>query len=1263
MTKRDASSVRVFSHAGFRRYAAMLQLALVGVLAAPSSSHATDLPTGGTFQAGAGTISTSGNTMNVTTTTAQTVMGWTDFSIGAGFTTNFNQPNSSSTVLNKVTGGNVSNIYGTLSSNGNIILINPNGVLIGPGGVVNTQSFTASTLDLVSGSPSAGTYAGNSNATIVNLGTITANGGDIFLIAKHVSNGGVLKAPNGTVGLAAGTQVTLAEGGDNRVSVRYDTGARDGIGVENTGTIAALKAELVANGNIYSLAVNNTGLIRATGVSSVGGRVRITASGGTAQNSGTIIATNGTKGGEVSITGHDVHLASTSVVDVSGANGGGTAKIGGGAQGEDATLENATNTTIDAGAVIHADATDSGDGGTVVVWADGRTAFSGAITARGGPNGGNGGAVEVSGVTGFDFEGTVNTLAPKGVAGSLLLDPSDLTIYSTSGSASTSGKTVLSWETIQNSLGTNGTLTVQTKDYQLNANDFGGIVIADSFTLNTGANLIFAAQGAITINTGITIANTGSGTLTLRADSMAYGANLPSPATSTSASTLAVGNALGGGGTVTNNGTINWAGKVTIYYDPVSYASPITSYSNAGAGSLTAYMLVNTASDLTAAATAINANASGAAAANYSLNQSIDLASASWTPIGSSTTPFTGIFDGNSKTISNIVVSGGNGSNYLGFFGYVQGGTVSNVTLQNISVTSTATTGTVNIGGLIGYADSAKISGVSFSGSTNTVTSTSGASSNAGGLVGVAAGTTSVSGSNNASVSGGTAGGLVGYLTGTSTVTGSNSGVISGTGGYAGGLAGYVDSNGALSSLTNNAAGTVTASGGSAYAGGIFGYLSGSGTVSNLSNAGAVNGDNAGGLFGYLDAARTATHGVNSGAVTGTLVAGGLAAIAANGSTITNSYNTGTVSGAGMVGGVVGDLHGTINYTYNSGLIQITTGQTGNYLGGLVGTLESDGLIENSFNAGTLRSTSGSSSWGTATYAGALVGNNLSVNTSLTTTTISSSGSSSSTTSTDTTGAVSLGSTTSTSAGTTTTTTTTAYAGIWTSYYGSGSYSTGGISSSIGTSSSVSGATAGDSGYSGTFASDSSSSSWYSTTTNWTSSAWQSSTVWNLTGTGLPTFIVSGGGGGGGGSGNHALSGDPNATANANKAALSSAQSNSAGIGTAVYVDGIGVVVLPTVALQPQAPVQGGNGTASAIGSSTAGLGGDGGTPHSLAFTPVDTGDQGNRQYAPIFDSPTLPGALQHVRPISTTSNEGVSFGHPTFGGTHSTMSYTDPNH
>ena len=61
----------------------------------------------------------------------------------------------------------------------------------------------------------------------------------------------------------------------------------------------------------------------------------------------------------------------------------------------------------------------------MILWSDVQTTFAGTILARGGELGGDGGFVEVSGKQQLAFTGNVDTRAPHGPTGTLLLDPHD----------------------------------------------------------------------------------------------------------------------------------------------------------------------------------------------------------------------------------------------------------------------------------------------------------------------------------------------------------------------------------------------------------------------------------------------------------------------------------------------------------------------------------------------------------------------------------------------------------------------------------------------------------------------------------------------------------------------------------------------------------------------------------------------------------------------------------------------------------------------
>ena len=63
-----------------------------------------------------------------------------------------------------------------------------------------------------------------------------------------------------------------------------------------------------------------------------------------------------------------------------------------------------------------------------MLWSDNQTTFAGTILAKGGAKSGDGGFVETSSHGQLAFTGNVNAGAPRGTAGTLLLDPQDVLI-------------------------------------------------------------------------------------------------------------------------------------------------------------------------------------------------------------------------------------------------------------------------------------------------------------------------------------------------------------------------------------------------------------------------------------------------------------------------------------------------------------------------------------------------------------------------------------------------------------------------------------------------------------------------------------------------------------------------------------------------------------------------------------------------------------------------------------------------------------------
>ncbi len=579
--------------------------AICGLIALqPALQAASSLPSGGSFTAGFGNISASGNTLTINQSTLRGIINWNNFSIGAGSLVTFQ--NGAGATLNRVTGGAATTILGQLLASGNIYILNPEGILIGRGATVHTGGdFLASTLNLannvfLSGGPLA--FTGSSTATVVNLGNVSSVGGNIYLIGHSVDNAGSIASPNGTTGLATGSQVLISDTSNNQKVLVQAPGGD----VTNSGFIAAAQVELKSNGgNIYALAGNNGGQIQATGTATQDGHVWLIANNGTANVSGLISATN--------------------------ANG-------------------------------------------------------------------SGGEIETSGAQLLTNGARIKT----GPGGSWLLDPDDLTIDS-----------VLAG-TIETALNGGTNVTEQTTASGIGGS--GDITVASNIAWATSADLTLSAYRNIVFDPSFSISNSSAGNLTLRAD-----------------------NASTGTGTINFSGSnqINFSGStgnVSLLYNPSGYTTPTNYSSNVltnGAwtaplsssqayGSvstqLTAYMLVNSLSELAAVSTNL--------AGTYGLGTDINANSAAFNVISGT---FTGIFDGQGHVISNLPISSASANTGL-FAG--NGGVIRNVGLFNEVVNSSAVSGST--GGLVG-----QNSGIIFASYVNGLVN----GPNAGGLAGQNSGT------------------------------------------------------------------------------------------------------------------------------------------------------------------------------------------------------------------------------------------------------------------------------------------------------------------------------------------------------------------------------------------------------------------------------------------------------------------------------------------------------------------------------------------
>jgi filamentous hemagglutinin len=294
---------------------------------------------------GAATAVAAGKNLTVTQSSNSTTLNWASFDIGSGGSVVFRQPSISAVALNRIYDANPSSIFGSLSANGQIYLINANGFMFGAHSTVNVAGMIASSLNITDSTFTNGILApvqnakaaleqftissqnfaadGPTGSQITNVGSITVQngaqltatgGGRLLLAAPIVQNYGSLSAPDGQVILAAGQSVFLQASEDNSVRgliVQVDAGTTAGSqlasGVFTTGVYNEASGTLSApRGNITlaGLMINQDGRISAT--TSVSANGSVTLSAGTKPTTSTVEISD-TQGGEV-VLGADSNI-------------------------------------------------------------------------------------------------------------------------------------------------------------------------------------------------------------------------------------------------------------------------------------------------------------------------------------------------------------------------------------------------------------------------------------------------------------------------------------------------------------------------------------------------------------------------------------------------------------------------------------------------------------------------------------------------------------------------------------------------------------------------------------------------------------------------------------------------------------------------------------------------------------------------------------------------------------------------------------------
>jgi filamentous hemagglutinin family protein len=396
---------------------------------------------------GAGTVvSPQGNQINISggiQAGGNLFHSFQDFNVNSGQVANFLSNPQTQNILGRINGGNPSFINGLLQvtgGNSNLFLMNPAGIIFGQGANLNIPaSFTATTANGIGfgnnvfnafgdnnfsaliGNPNSFVFNTTQAGSIVNAGNLAVgNGQNISLIAGNTINTGRLTASGGEIQLLAvpGTNLVRLSQPGQVLSLE--------IVPPVDGTLRAVDLPALLTGrDLPGIVVNPSGQVQVAGTT-------LPNQQGIAVASGRIdVSSTMGNGGTVQVLGNRVAVLDARI-NANGATGGGTVRLGGEYLGgrdtgiAPALRFNSQRTLVDRNSLIRANATVSGEGGRVIVWADRNTGYFGRITGRGGT--GRGAFVEISGRENLAFDGRVEIPGANGLFGSLLLDPLNVVI-------------------------------------------------------------------------------------------------------------------------------------------------------------------------------------------------------------------------------------------------------------------------------------------------------------------------------------------------------------------------------------------------------------------------------------------------------------------------------------------------------------------------------------------------------------------------------------------------------------------------------------------------------------------------------------------------------------------------------------------------------------------------------------------------------------------------------------------------------------------
>lgn len=440
-------------------------------------------PNGANVVHGNVNISQNGSNTIINQNTDKAIINWNSFDVNKGESVLFNQNSSSSIILNRVTNGLPTNIFGNISANGNVFILNQAGVLVGNGASINTNSFLAGAANINDNDFIAGKYNFyGAQGNVINNGSIKVqDGGYAVLMGKNVENNGLISAKLGKIYLSSGETFRMDMSGNDLIGVEVEKGITDAY-ISNTGHIQAEGGTIIMTAknasDVIRQAVNNTGVIDASSISYKGGQVILGAENGQVINDGEInVSSKSDEGGSIELKAE--RIINNGLVYANGLNGG---------------LINMLSSDllkIGSSSIIQANSFGFGNGGNIKLISQKRAESHKGALIEAGSIYGSGGFIELSGYDSVYAFGNFNTKSLYGVYGQFLLDPSNMFIGNYSNLAdnennqvSSDGNTYIDITWLNNMLNTSN-VSLQT----LQGNGLGDITLNAGVTL-TGTNVL-----------------------------------------------------------------------------------------------------------------------------------------------------------------------------------------------------------------------------------------------------------------------------------------------------------------------------------------------------------------------------------------------------------------------------------------------------------------------------------------------------------------------------------------------------------------------------------------------------------------------------------------------------------------------------------------------------------------------------------------------------------------------------------------------------